>query len=233
MIRTLVWVRAHTSQQEWHTLADADGLRQSHRPPGHQRAFPGPNLLPLPLRRDLSRRCSGAAPFLSHFPSRGAVHCMVAAPDPARGGRRERRRRRRRIQAQPSGCRRTGGRARERVFAAGCGHAARERPGAGGRGTDGRLYVSVLSSLICQFSVQLLTWRRKRSGWRWLTQVPKPFACDKTVIGTKSRARGEVHSSLLLFVSAKARNRLKQNPTSELLTATNFVAAASLFILIR
>ena len=106
------------------------------------------------------------------------------------------------------------------------------RPPSRGR-TRGRLYVSVLSSLICQFSVQLLTWRRKRSGWRWLTQVPKPFACDKTVIGTKSRARGEVHSSLLLFVSAKARNRLKQNPTSELLTATNFVAAASLFILIR
>ena len=34
MIRTLVWLRAHTSPQEWHTLADADGLRQSHRAPG-------------------------------------------------------------------------------------------------------------------------------------------------------------------------------------------------------
>ena len=144
MIRTLVRVRAHTSPQEWHTLADADGLRQSHRAPGrgHQRAFPGPNLLPLPLRRDFPRRCSGAAPFLSHFPSRGAVHCMVAGP--------ESRARRPTLTPPPPASnpgstkrRPTDGRASARESF--CCRLRAGRPRATGRTRHGRLYVSVLS----------------------------------------------------------------------------------------
>ena len=63
MIRTLVWLRAHTSPQEWHTLADADGLRQSHRAPGrgHQRAFPGPRA--PRFSKALQRRCPLSLPL--------------------------------------------------------------------------------------------------------------------------------------------------------------------------
>ena len=73
---------------------------------------------------------------------------------------------------------REGERAREFLLQAAGTPPASDR--AGGRGTDGRLYMfpSFLPSLFCQIGVQLLTWGGKRGGWRWRIHAPNEFACD-------------------------------------------------------